>query len=356
MPAQLELDREGAEYRGRLTVMMGVPFHVALRSSSLVGDTLTFSTSQPATSLVVTVRNDTLSGQLMLSGGRVVDLVGTRIEGETVSNDLQQQIVLAPFAPGAVSNLGRGETFPTLTPEGNEIYFSSFDADFGFQTIMVSHLRDGAWTRAEVSPFSGRHSDRSPTVSPSGTRLVFASKRPLPGESEARESYDLWEMVSDPDGGWGEPRHMSEISSTESDYQPSLTADETLYFTSTREGGIGGQDIYMADPGGRVENLGSKINTEGDEISVYIASDASYIIFSTSTAREGHVGNDYLYLSFNQNGEWTEPRNLGQPINSFANEYGAFVSRDGEYLYFSSDRHPPTNIYRVEIRDLLNSQ
>lgn len=352
VPAQLELIKEGAEYRGRLTVMLGSPFHVALGSSSLTGDTVLFSTSSPATSLAVTFRNDTLRGQLML-GGRAVDLIGTRVEGAIVSSDLEQQVALAPFAQSAISDVDRGAAFPSLTPEGAEIYFSSFDADFGFQTIVVSHLQDGVWTQPEVSTFSGTHSDRSPAVSPSGTQLVFASKRPTPGQTDARESYDLWEMVSDPDGSWGEPRHMSEINSTASDYQPSVTADDALYFTSEREGGLGGQDIYLAHPGGRIENLGAKINTDQDEMSAFISPDASYIIFSTSANREGHVGNDDIYVSFNQDGEWTEPRNLGQPINSFANEYGAFVSRDGEYLYFTSDRHPPTDIYRVEVRDLL---
>ena len=87
----------------------------------------------------------------------------------------------------------------------------------------------------EVVPFlAGRLvglSERVESVkfSPDGTRLLFGSTRPRPGESDTRNSYDLWEVTRDTNGSWGEPRFLADVSSDESDYQPSLTEDGILY-------------------------------------------------------------------------------------------------------------------------------
>lgn len=353
LPANLELDRVGDNYRGRLTVMMGDPVHFALRSDGWHDDTLEFSTGSPAISMTLTMSGDSLRGVLMLPGGTAVNLAGARLADETVSVQLLRQFDLEPFAPNVVSEPNRGEAFPALSPGGNQVYFSAYDESFASQTTMGAQLINGTWTAPEVSSFSGQFSDRSPTVSPDGTRLLFASTRPRPGEGEARGSYDLWEVTLNANGTWGEPRFLADVNSDASDYQPSLTEEGILYFTSKREEGFGGQDIWVARANGSVENLGPTINSDGDEMSAFVAHDESYLIFATSTAHDGHLGNDDLYVSFNRDGQWTAPRNLGLPINSFANEYGAFVSRDGQYLYFTSDRHPPANIYRVAVGELL---
>ncbi len=353
LPAKLELDREGGNYRGRVTIMMGEAVHFALRSYGWHDSTVEFSTSSPATSMTLTTSGDSLWGVLTLPGGRAINIAGARLADETVSVQLLGQFDLEAFAPKVLSRSSRGEAFPTLSPSGDEIYFSTYSETFTFHTTVGAQLIDGTWTAQEVSSFSGLFSDRSPSISPDGTRLLFASTRPRPGESDTRNSYDLWEVTRDTNGTWGEPRFLADVSSDASDYQPSLTEDGILYFTSKREEGLGGQDIWAARADGSVENLGPTINSEGGEISAFIAPDESYLIFATSAAHDGHVGNDDLYVSFNRDGQWTAPRNLRLPINSFANEYGAFVSRDGQYLYFTSDRHPPANLYRVEVGELL---
>lgn len=353
LPANLELDRVGDNYRGRLTVMMGQPVHFALRSDDWHDDTLEFRTGSPATSMTLTMLGDSLWGVLMLPGGTAVRLAGGRLADETVSVQLLRQFDLEAFAPNVISEPNRGEAFPALSPSGNQIYFSAYDESFASHTTMSTQLINGSWTAPEVSSFSGQFSDRSPTVSPDGTRLLFASTRPRPGESDTRNSYDLWELTLDAAGTWGEPRFLADVSSDASDYQPSLTEEGILYFTSKREEGLGGQDIWVARANGSIENLGPTINSDGDEISAFIAPDESYLIFATSAPLDGHAGNDDLYVSFNRDGQWAAPRNLGLPINSFANEYGAFVSRDGQYLYFTSDRHPPANLYRVAVGELL---
>ncbi|NBC19312.1 MAG: hypothetical protein GVY18_18560 [Bacteroidetes bacterium] len=353
VPGRLDLESHEAGFRGRLTLQLGTPLYVALRSTGAPDDTLRFATSAPATGMALTVEGDTLGGRLGLTGGRMVSVAGARRDGAALPEAFAAHFALQPFAPGVVSTTDRGEAFPSLSPDGKTLYVSTYAADFASQTIMVARAPEGEWTALEVASFSGTYSDRSPSVAPDGQRLLFASTRPLPGDSAAGD-YNLWMLRADAAGGWSAPEPLATVNSDAADYQPTLAADGTLYFTSEREGGQGGQDLYRARWDGRQyqapEHLGSAINTDESEMSSFISPDGSYLVFATSAGHPGHVGNDDLYISVFRDGLWTAPRNLGQPINSFANEYGPTVS--GGYLYFTSDRHPPANIYRVPVETL----
>lgn len=352
LPARIDLEPRDDGYRGRLTISLGAPFNVALRSTGIVGDTVTFATSAPVTGMTIRFIGDSLAGSIWLSGNREFGLAGTLDTTETVPDSLATQFALDSWEPDVVSRPGRGEAFPTFSPDGETLYFSTYESDFGSQTIMTSRRRNGRWTPAETGTFSGRYSDRAPRISLDGTRLVFASTRPVGTDTAASTSYNLWELDLREGENRATPSLLS-VSSEASDYQPSFTNDGVLYFSSKRPGGLGGQDLYRWDGVGAVENLGPVINSDSDEMSAFIDPLGDYIIFSTSTARGGHIGNDDLYISFRRGAEWTTAANLGVPINSFANEYGPTVSADGQYLYFASDRHPPANIYRVAIAEVL---
>ena len=75
------------------------------------------------------------------------------------------------------------------------------------------------------------------------------------------------------------------------------------------------------------------------------------MILAITDHPDGYGGDD-LYVSFNTEGEWGAPRNLGQPVNSFEYEYGPAISPDGQYLYFSSHRRGSADIYRIEVSAL----
>ena len=137
------------------------------------------------------------------------------------------------------------------------------------------------------------------------------------------------------------------------DSYPTLTTRGDLYFCSRREGGKGRHDIYRARlVNGRFErseNLGSPINTEQSDFDPFIAPDESYIIFAS--ARPGGVGNADLYISFRGNeGSWSEPRNMGAPVNTPYLEYAPMLSPDGKYLFFTSGRGGADDIYWVDAR------
>lgn len=125
--------------------------------------------------------------------------------------------------------------------------------------------------------------------------------------------------------------------------QPSISSDgKTLYFVSNRSGGFGEYDIYYSlrkEDGtwGEPVNLGKKINTTGREASPFIHSDSQTLYFS-SDGHTGLGGYDIFFSRKHPDGSWSEPRNIGYPINTQYDEIGFIVSTDGRYGYFSSDR------------------
>jgi len=100
----------------------------------------------------------------------------------------------------------------------------------------------------------------------------------------------------------------------------SISADgKRLYFTSNRDGGNGGLDIYMSEPDpsgdwGPAVNLGSTVNTVYNEDTPFITSNDSLLYFSS----EGHsgMGGFDIYRSSGSGAEWSSPENMGFPVNS----------------------------------------
>lgn len=134
--------------------------------------------------------------------------------------------------------------------------------------------------------------------------------------------------------------------------QPSVTSDgQTIFFASNRPGGIGGYDIYkinkMEDGSwSKPENLGSPINTTGNEKSPFIHTDSQTLYFS-SEGHKGLGGYDIFYSRHDQNGNWMTPKNIGYPINGFDDDLGFFVSTDGYYGYYASNRFDENNKWNL---------
>ena len=102
-------------------------------------------------------------------------------------------------------------------------------------------------------------------------------------------------------------------------------------------------DNYTLD-----EKLGEGVNSENGEYNAFIARDESYIIFTSFRSGE-HYGEGDLYISFrNENDTWTEARNMGPNINSFARDYCPSVTPDGRYFFFSSRRYGTEDIFWVD--------
>lgn len=244
------------------------------------------------------------------------------------------------FAPGMIST-GDYEGAEEFSPDGKTLYYLKLTPDFNFWTMVVSHFENGNWTPPQVAPFSGQYSDADPFITADGKRMFFISNRPLPN-SKTVQKFNIYVMDKLPNGEWGPPQNLGKpVNSETSEYFPTLTSDGTLYFGSRRAGGKGGVDLYRArfsdgkfqEP----ENLGDAINTQADEYEPFVSPDESYLIFMADSRPDGLGGYD-LYISYRENGKWTKAVNLGAPINTPANELSAKISRDGRYFFWTSSR------------------
>lgn len=112
-----------------------------------------------------------------------------------------------------------------------------------------------------------------------------------------------------------------------------------MYFSSNRAGGFGGFDIWYIDLISETPipvNLGSTINTSGNEVTPHYCDDEQTLYFS-SDKHFGFGGFD-IFRSEGWLQRWTTPENLLPPINSPANDLYPFVSESGERGYFTSNR------------------
>lgn len=138
----------------------------------------------------------------------------------------------------------------------------------------------------------------------------------------------------------------------------SLSKDgKSLYFTSNREGGYGGLDIYRSErtrsgDWGPAVNLGPVINSKYNEDTPFITDDGNTLYFSSM----GHYnmgGFDIFYSTRLQGGQWAKPVNAGYPLNTTRDDLFFVPVRDGAYAYYSKydpqDSYGMADLYKLEV-------
>lgn len=248
------------------------------------------------------------------------------------------------FAPGIVSN-GMFNRDIAITPDGKEIYYGVVLGRFAYTSILVSKRVEGVWSQPEVAGFANNPQWKTlePCLSPDGHRFFFFSTRPdsAAGDSVAGDE-DIWAMDRTP-GGWSEPYNLSEpVNTTDEEYFPSVTNDGTLYFTRQEKGSPIGfiyRSKFIDGKYATPEQLPETVNSGQAQYNAYVAPDESYIIVPTYGREDSYGGTDY-YISFKDStGHWTPSINMGDKVNSAARaEYSPYVSPDGKYFFFMSDR------------------
>jgi outer membrane protein OmpA-like peptidoglycan-associated protein len=174
------------------------------------------------------------------------------------------------------------------------------------------------------------------TFTPDGRTMIFAKGNT--GKKKGAEDVDLY-ISRFRNGQWGDATPININTPKNWESTPALSPDgRTLYFSSNRPGGFGGLDIYSAQMDsrgrfGRVKNLGSDINSPGDEMFPYVAENGK-MYFSS----DGHSGYGQLdiFVVNRANGK-TVIENLGQPINSTGDDFGIFLFRP-DRGFFTSNR------------------
>ncbi|MCL2130973.1 MAG: hypothetical protein FWH36_00740 [Lentimicrobiaceae bacterium] len=176
---------------------------------------------------------------------------------------------------------------------------------------------------------------------PSLTKLYFSR---CPIEKKRNKHCTIW--VSEwKDGKWNKPRMLDKTINkpNSSSMQPNIVAAdsiEMMYFVSNREGGMGGNDIWYSiihdNEFSEAVNLGSKINTPGDEVTPFYDETSKRLYFS-SDWHKGLGGFDVFY-SEGSLGSWNQVENMGFPFNSPANDMYFTVNKEDNDGFFTSNR------------------
>jgi outer membrane protein OmpA-like peptidoglycan-associated protein/tetratricopeptide (TPR) repeat protein len=213
------------------------------------------------------------------------------------------------------------------------------------EKFMFSFRQEGEFGRGQMmpSPFNRYDNEGGATLTINNKLLYYT----LCKYTSDRRYYNCDICFSENIAGtWTLIKSIGDKVNAENSWesQPSITSDgKTLYFVSDRDSGNGGYDIYKTTKEkdgewGIPENLGSVINTAGNEKSPFIHTDSQTLYFS-SDGRMGLGGYDIFFSKLGENGLWSEPKNIGYPINSFDDDVGFFVSTDGHYGYFASNKY-----------------
>lgn len=219
-----------------------------------------------------------------------------------------------------------------------------------FEDIYHSTWGANDWSAPQVAQgLNGPRNDATVALGQDGQTMILYR--------DERNGGDLYTSTR-VNGAWSEPVPLpATVNSPAQESSAWITDDGAwLYFVSSRDGGIGGSDIYRSPwdqelgTWGASENLGPDINTIYDEEGVFAPGDGSTIYF----ASQGHssMGGYDLFKSSFSNGRWSKPENLGWPINSPGDDQFLILSADGKSGYFSSVRPGglgEDDIYRVEM-------
>jgi outer membrane protein OmpA-like peptidoglycan-associated protein len=266
----------------------------------------------------------------------------------------------------SVVNIGREinsefeDYAPVLNEDEDEIVFTSrrrddnlnqnvFDDNKPYEDIFIATKKGNGWAQATNigATVNTPYHDSNLALSADGNTLFIYSDD---------NGGDI-NFTEKKNGEWTEPAPLPGfINSSAEENSVSITKDgKTIYFSSNRPGGYGGLDIYRATKDSKgewsgVKNLGPKINTETDDTSPFIDYDQKTLFFS-SKGRKGMGGYDIFSSTFDATtNEWSEPVNLGYPINTSDDDIFYVRNKDGKRAYYSSVREDGlgfTDIYMI---------
>lgn len=255
-----------------------------------------------------------------------------------------KMINLGPVINSPVSNYN-----PVISPDESVLVFMS-ELKF-YNGIFISHKKSGKWTEPEnITPQVGSDGDVVPTSISSDAKTIYLVK----GEGDDRDIYE-----SHYDGTfWTKLKPLNDlINSGKAESHASISTDgKTLYFSSNRRGGFGGLDIYKSElqsngDWGAPQNLGDVINTPFNEETPFISSDNSILYFS-SQSHYNMGGYDIFYSRKNKNKKWSDPVNIGYPVNTTGDNLFYAPVGNGSVGYMSritEDGYGKQDIYRIEI-------
>jgi outer membrane protein OmpA-like peptidoglycan-associated protein/tetratricopeptide (TPR) repeat protein len=257
---------------------------------------------------------------------------------------------------------------PVLNEAEDEIVFTTrrrednmnenvYDDNKPWEDIFIAKKVDGKWQSAKNigAPVNTPYHNSNTALTADGKTLFLYLDE---------GNGDIY-FTKNENGVWTEPQPIpGVVNSTFEEKSVSISKDQkTIYFSSNRPGGFGELDIYRATldskgQWGDVKNLGPKINTDLNDDAPFIDYDGVTFYYS-SEGRKGMGGYDIFKTTFSPGtNEWSEPENLGYPINTPDNDIYFVTSKDSKRAYYSSVREDGigyTDIYMITIPEGLKN-
>ncbi len=256
---------------------------------------------------------------------------------------------------------------PYVDPDESTIYFSTR------RDGVVGNLYDyGGYKTADI--YTAKHKDNSYTRARSvGSPNTYGNEETA-GRSE-NGNYLIYHVNSDDNfsdlfisekgrRSFMPPKELdSKIvnQKTSKETGAAITNDgRRIYFSSDREGGQGGFDIWIirrlpTGAWGEPQNLGPPINTPGDELYPFLRGNESLLYFSS----DGHpsMGGKDLFTSTmdERSGKWNKPNNMGYPINTPNDDLNICYAANSRYAYTATkrdDSYGDLDIYRLIFKDI----
>lgn len=252
------------------------------------------------------------------------------------------------YVPDQIELFGEGlistdlyERDIAISSMGDEIIYTLGNHKQTIRSLIIIKKNEGEWREKQILPFSGRYQDIEPFFSVKGNRLFFASNRPMNSDS-TRTDYNIWVSEKRNDV-WESPRPLDTlINTTKDEFYPSVSENGNLYYTATKENGVGREDIFVS----RFTNgkylkpipLDTTINTSAYEFNAFISPNEDLLIFSSFGRKDGLGGGDLYFSKKDNTGNWVEAQNMGATINSDKLDYCPFIDFSNGNFYFTSDR------------------
>lgn len=259
-----------------------------------------------------------------------------------------------PFQP---KNLGQNinspgeEYLPSLTADEQILFFTSRrEGNMGgyisllndySEDFYYSEKKNGEWQPAVNlgKPINTPENEGAANFTADGRWVYYTFC-----SSDPSEGCDIY-VAQKVGNYWLNPKNLgATVNSRYWDSQPCLSNDgKTLYFSSGRPGGLGGADIWYSvwleseQKWSKPENIGAPINTPGNEYSPFIHADDQTLYFS-SDFLPGFGGFDLFVSRLQNDGSWSQPQNLGYPINTSKDEINIFINAAGNQGYINSQR------------------
>lgn len=322
-------ENQFVEYRfihGRL-LKMNEEYEEAIEALQL------FLASNPNDSLETLAKNE-------ISGAELALELPQNLKGVTVEN------------AGRDLNDKLSEYTPSLASGGKEIFFSTFDEDDviyvdeenmeeTYAMIYRSSLDDTDWTKPKALGGEinrpGFHNSNV-TISPDGSTMYFTRAK-LQGNTVAESKIYYSKGGGDTWSGAQELKGVNGDYVAKHPMPGELFGKRVLFFSSNMAGGYGGYDLYYATLIGDGEysdpvNLGEMVNSPGDEGTPYYRDGTLYF---SSTGHPGLGGFDLFYAEWD--GEtWSQPVNMGRGYNTHVDDYGFSLDQEGYFGVLTSNR------------------